>query len=174
MIQRAPIVIVPPETTPVSLDDIKQDLRVEGDDSDPKIERNLVEATQWLERRLSRALMTQTLEITLDTFPPDFIALPYGPVASIVSVEYDNATGTTVLDGSAYVLDGYNRLYPADTWPSDAVGVRVRFVAGVDDPFEIPEPIKAALRFKVQELLDGIDNARFINRELAQFWNPVA
>src|SRR5215216_4230393 len=153
MIQRPPIIIVPPTATVMSLDDVKLDLRVADDDSDPKIERNIHEATQYLERRLQRSLMTQTLEITLTTFPPDEIWIPYGPVTSIVSVEYDNINGTNIIDSADYVLDDYDRLFAADSWPFDAQVVRVRFVAGEADPFAVPAPIRSAFRMKVQELL---------------------
>jgi uncharacterized phiE125 gp8 family phage protein len=153
-------VITPPATEPVTLAEMRTQLGItDATDtaSDTTITRRIIEARQWVEGHIRRALITQTLEIRMDCFP-EFIFLPYPPVASITSVKYINTDGTeTTLGSSNYVLDDYP-LVPfireayGISWPSvrdEPNAVRVRYVAGYGVASSVPETIKEAIMMVV-------------------------
>lgn len=161
-------IITPPTVEPISLAEIKQDLRIDHPDSDESLTRMMAEAREWLETRLQFKLLTQTWEFVIDSFPVAEIRLPFGPVQTIASVKYDDADGLEqTIDPADYFLDNASFrvipepwLFPALSWPVtlDAVNaVRIRFVAGYATPALVPGPAKSAFRLKVRELYDGDD-----------------
>ena len=146
-----------PTTTPVDLDEVKAHLRVDFSDDDPLITALIDAATSYLDGWtgiLGRAMITQTWELALDDFPADAIYLPLGPLQSVASITYIDATGLpqTVPSVNYYVdtksLDGW--VVPnADTpWPETMYApnvVTVRFVCGYGDAPAVPQAIKQAM-----------------------------
>lgn len=160
--------ITAPTLEPISLDQIKRDLRVDHTDDDDSLQRMMVEARQWLETRLQSRFLTQTWEFIIDAFPTDEIRLPFGPVQSIASLNYDDTGGMQqTLPASEYYLDNASFrvapepwIFPTAAWPAtlDAVNsVRIQFVCGYPSADLVPGSIKAAFRLKVRELYDGDD-----------------
>lgn len=151
--------ITAPVDAPVSLDEMKEHLRVETDAEDDLITAYRDAAVAHLDGWrgiLGMALMAQVWELTLDEFPGDEIRLPLGPVINIVSVKYDDEDGDeTTIDAAEYDLDANDNpawLLPVDSWPTTLDGinaVRVRFTAGHATAAEVPEPIKQAIRLIV-------------------------
>jgi Phage gp6-like head-tail connector protein len=135
-----------PAAEPVSLQDAKLHLRVEVTDDDALISRLIKAARQQAETRLNRALVNQTWELVLDSWPlasPLNWGRPFGVIqslnmpaipaseiritnpdlASVTSISYLDPAGTTqVLDPATYVvLAGTpGRIFPATgrTWPA--------------------------------------------------------
>lgn len=149
--------IIPPVAEPVSLDEVKAHLRLETMDDDGLLVIYIAAARAWIDGKdgwLGRCLMTQTWELSLDTFPRSEVRLPLAPVQSIASVKYDDADGTeqTIVAGD-YYLDNTSDpswLLPlADVaWPTPLSGtntVRVQFVAGYPSAAEVPAPIRVAI-----------------------------
>jgi uncharacterized phiE125 gp8 family phage protein len=125
------ILITPPEDDVISLDEMKQHLRVEDTEQDALIGSLITAALSTLdpaaEGGLGRALRPQTWELQLDGFwhhswhgQGDFhptragvsnnriIALPFPPLISITSVKYDDTTGTEqeLTAGTGYQVIG--------------------------------------------------------------------
>jgi uncharacterized phiE125 gp8 family phage protein len=153
-------VITPPATEPVTLAEMRTQLGItDASDtaSDTTITRRIIEARQWVEAHIRRALITQTLEIRMDCFP-EYISLPYPPVISITSVKYIDTDGTEqTLGSSNYVLDDYP-LVPfireayGINWPSvrnEPNAVRIRYSAGYGAAASVPETIKEAIMLLV-------------------------
>jgi uncharacterized phiE125 gp8 family phage protein len=166
--------ITPPAAEPLSLAELKADLRVDHSDHDASLTRFLAEARSWVERRTQRAFLTQTWEAVLDVFPRYEIELPLLPVQSITSVKYDDVDDveqTLVLDTDYRFANG--RVYPVEAWPSTfAQGsntVRIRFVAGYATAAEIPRPLISAVRLKVTELYEGAPVGAAINSLLENY-----
>lgn len=85
-------VITPPLAELVSLETMKAHLRVDGTFDDALIVAYIQSARELGEGLARRAFLTQTLELTLDTFPADLISkLPRPPLQSVVSVKYRDA-----------------------------------------------------------------------------------
>lgn len=148
-------VVTAPAQEPLTLAQAKEHLRVDIANDDVLIQ-SLIRATrELLESELGRALVTQTLDYTLDAFPPGPLLLPRGPLQSVTSLTYiDSAGASQVWAASNYLVDLHSspsRISPAyaKSWPTlqDRIAaVTVRFVAGYGlTPTSVPGPIAQAL-----------------------------
>jgi uncharacterized phiE125 gp8 family phage protein len=173
--------ITPPAAEPVSLAEVKADLRIDHTDDDARLERLITEARQSIDGPrpwFVRSLMPQTWEVSLDAFPASEILLPTAPVQSITTVYYDDADGVQQeVPGADYYLDDAQEppwaIPVSGGWTaspmSAANAVRVRFVSGYADADAVPGSIKAAIRLMVQHAYDGADNAKTVDALLAQY-----
>jgi uncharacterized phiE125 gp8 family phage protein len=157
--------IVAPAVQPLTLEEVKQHLRVDYTDSDSIISAYIEAATSYVEGEHSftgRALVTQTWELVIDHFPVHEIKIPLPPLQSIDSIKYDDTAGDEqTLATTQYYVDDVSE--PAwvvpivGGWPTavlDAINsVRIRFTAGypatTDSPPDlrgnIPSAIKQAM-----------------------------
>lgn len=146
--------IVPPSIEPVSLAQAKTQLRVDHAHEDALIEMLIRAAREQAEHRTGRALITRTVELSLDAFPAGPIDLQMPIAQSIVSVSYVDAAGNVqVLDPLEYSLDAHTLpagwLHPSAAlgpWPATARtanAVRIEFVTGYGAaPESVPAPIR--------------------------------
>ena len=113
-------VVTPATGAAVSLADAKLHLRVDHDDEDDYIEGLVEAATAEIDSPrgwLGRSLITRTLRLTLDSWPPHTVRLPGVPVTSINSVEYRDRDGNLkTVDPADYEAD--LTAEPALLWPS--------------------------------------------------------
>lgn len=125
----APVRTAAPAATPVSVAEAKAHLRVESSDEDTLIAGLVSAATSHLDGwsgALGRAIVTQTWRQDFDGFPATrsrCMRLPLWPVASVTSVTYRDANGTTQTVSAA----DYSLL-------SDERGAFIRFVEDFDSP----------------------------------------
>lgn len=174
--------ITPPLLEPLTLAELKSDMRIDHSNDDATLTRTLAEGREWIERRLQTKLLTQTWEYIFDAFPATHveIRLPFGPVQDIEQIAYDDAEGLEqIMDPGDYYLDAvsYNVnhqpwVFPTTGWPTtlEAINaVRVRFIAGYETAAEVPPTIRAALRLKVRELFDGDDTISQVNNMLMNY-----
>lgn len=165
--------ITAPASEPVSLIEAKLHCKVDGSDDDALITALITSARMQAEHILGRALITQTWEQVLDTFPDSEIKIETTPIQSITSVKYIDTAGVeqTILS-SNYTLDLYGIIHwllPAANyaWPDTydmANAVKIRFVAGYGDAAAVPQPIKAWMLMAISTLYsqrDGIIDGRF-------------
>lgn len=158
--------ITPPATDPVSVEDARDRLRVDGSDDDVKLAAYIKAATRHAESFLKRALIDQTWELVLDKFPTNEIEIKKPPLIEVVSVKYDDANGDEqTVDPASYTVDAVSQpgwLLPASAWPTtfDAINaVRIRFRAGYLDQgvspavANVPDDIKHAILFEVGTFL---------------------
>lgn len=145
-------VITAPSEEPVTLDTAKMQCRVEHNLDDALINGYISAAREQAEHRTGRALITQTLEMVLDTFPDSEIELPLSPAISIVSVKYINTLGNEVtMATNAYALDNYglrNWVLPASgtEWPDTfemANAVKIEYTAGFGNASAVPQTVKS-------------------------------
>lgn len=148
--------ITPATALAVSLIDAKTHLRVDSSDDDTLITSLIKAATEVAEQFTGRAIMPQTWQLTLDSFP-DALQLTRVPVASVSSLQYTDSVGTLqTLDSSAYSLDnlddeGFAYVLPAygTTWPApraQANAVKCTFIAGWADAAAVPDGIKTFIK----------------------------
>ena len=75
--------------TPLTLTEAKAHLRYDLTTEDTLITTLIKVATEYAEKRLSRALITQTWDLYLEDFPAeDTIILPFPPLQTISHVKY--------------------------------------------------------------------------------------
>jgi uncharacterized phiE125 gp8 family phage protein len=115
--------------------------------------------------RLGRALITQTWELAIAQWPK-VVGLNVPPVQSVETVEYLDPNGAAkTLDAGKYRVRGLNSRGPAtvrpvegETWPAiadDPEAITITFKAGYgDDPSDVPEPIRQAIRLLVADWYD--------------------
>lgn len=131
-----------PAAEPISRANIKTKLGIASADtaSDTQIDWMIPAARRWVENRTGRALINQTWQFYMDSFPA-LIQLPMGNVSSITHVKYVATDGTlTTMSASDYQTDLVSipaRIapsYTATSWPSvrDSTlnAVEVQYVAG--------------------------------------------
>ncbi|MFD1304212.1 head-tail connector protein, partial [Methylobacterium marchantiae] len=155
--------ITAPTAEPITLDEAKAHLRVEGTDDDAYITSLIAAARQSVESLTGRALMSQAWELALDEFPRSCAAdyrslgryqaaidIPMPPLVSIESIKYVDTAGVQqTLDDSARQVDDYNapaRVVPAygTTWPAARCqpnAVLIRFACGYASAAAVPQEI---------------------------------
>lgn len=166
-----------PVTEPVTTAEAKTHLRIDHSDDDTYIGNLITAARIAVENYLHRALITQTLKLTLDNFPGTYrlfsslllgtqqpIRLPRSPLQSISSIQYvDDQGSTQTLSASKYRVDTESltpRIEPAfsEVWPSTRAvnnAVTVTFVAGYgDNASDVPEPIKQGIKLYIGTYYD--------------------
>ncbi len=155
-------VVTPPATPPVTLTEIKTHLRIEVSDSTQDVLlTDLAEAaTESLKEFLNRALVSQTVDYTIDRFPGvDSIKLPGGDLQSITSLTYTDSAGSpTVFASSNYFaltnrVPGWLNLGFQKLWPTATLqprgGIVIRYIVGYGAAAAVPAAIKRALLMQV-------------------------
>lgn len=163
----------PPGSEPVSLSEMKAHLRVDSSDEDALISGLISAARGRVENETSRALITQTLRLTLARFPDGrtSIMIPRPALQTVSSVSYYDSDGALqTLGSSAYVVQAdYEpaRLQLAesevDGWPdtdSDRLDtVQITYVAGWADANAVPTPLKSAIMLIAAHLFEHREEA---------------
>jgi uncharacterized phiE125 gp8 family phage protein len=155
--------LTPAVTTPVTLAEAKAHLRVIDNDDDAAIAAYIEAATKATEAFLGRALIDQTWQLVLDSFPTGTnleIKIPKPPLIEIVDIAYDDPGGAPVsIVADQYFVDNVSEpgwVVPANaslSWPapiSAINSVRIRFRAGYVDNNSppgaaVPGDIKSAI-----------------------------
>ena len=158
--------ITGPTVEPISLTDAKLHMRVTTATEDALITLMIMAAREECENIIRRALMTQTWEKYLDSFPAA-IELFYPPLQSVTSINYIDAAGNSqLLASTEYVVDDKQEpawIVPADLkfWPlTRAVinAVTVLFVCGYGSAdTAVPKAIRNWLLIRIGDL--------FLNRQ---------
>lgn len=141
-------VITAPTEEPVSTETAKLFLRVDASAEDTLIASLIKAAREKGEELSRRAFVTQTLEMIVDDFPPNYALKVARPrLQSVTSVTYYDEDNNSAV-WTDYVVNA--RSEPGtiifDSLPSVALmesgGVVVRFVAGYGAASAVPERIK--------------------------------
>lgn len=159
-----------PNLEPVTLEEAKLHLRVDGSEEDLLISTLITTAREYCETWQARAYVTQTWELVLDTFPykKDHIIIPLPPLQAVESLKYKDKEGAeTTWDSSNYIIvttsqPGRLVLAYGKVWPSvllqPAGAISIRFNAGYWDAAAVPEKFKAAIKLIVAYLYEHRDN----------------
>jgi len=131
-----------PAAEPITRANVKIKLGISTGDtsSDTQIDWMIPAARRWVENRINRALINQTWQLFIDSFP-SIIELPMGTVSSVTHVKYTDENGTVkTLSTADYQTDLISipaRIapsYDAVTWPNTRSNtfnaVEVQYVAG--------------------------------------------
>ncbi len=157
------VLSAPPASEPLTIAEAKLHLRVDESDEDELLSALIIAARQAAEARTARALMPQTWQLFLPSFPLDDAALrlPRPPFISLTSIVYADTTGVQqTMDEGAYTLVRdrfFTAMRPAfgTLWPTTRVvdnAVCVTFQAGYAGASVVPEPIKAWMKIMIGTL----------------------
>lgn len=163
-----PKVITPPASLPVSLTSAIAAARADGAGLDAEVEQAVRTYTDEAEFETQRALIEQTLQVTMDRFSP-VIELPRPRLLSVVHVKFIDPEGVQrTLDPQDYTVDTDSepgRLLPAPgkAWPSTAArinAVEIRYIAGYGPtPDDVPDSVKGFILRRVAEQFAQISAA---------------
>lgn len=130
-------------TYPVSVDDLKEWLRVDHDADDFMLTALIKAATAECENKLWDQLTYKDYSLTLDDFPDDGAVIELsGHPGTITSIEYNDGTEDLTLSSDDYLIttdgDAWSVSPVATDWP-DAVSVEISCKSGESAQ---PEEIK--------------------------------
>ncbi len=94
-----------PTLEPITAAEVKTYARIDGDDEDTLIGTFITAVRQATEQYLGRALITQTITLSMDYWPSLVIELPRPPLISVTSVSTvdEDDTSTTYSSDNYYV-----------------------------------------------------------------------
>lgn len=155
-----PRVITPPAELPVTLAAAIGAARADGAGLDAEVEQAVRTYTEEAEFETQRAIIEQTLQVTMPRFEP-VIELPRPRLLSVVHVKFINPAGQQqTLDPQDYTVDTESepgRLLPAPgkAWPATAAridAVEIRYIAGYGpDHTSVPDSVKGFILRRVAE-----------------------
>lgn len=132
--------ITPPAVEPVTLAEVKAQLRIDTDDEKALLEGYIQAAREDCEDFAGRSFVLREVEYILDRFPAhDRIMLPRPPVAEVLSVEYRDKDGAWHELDSSHWLPALSEppaviLARGKSWPRSelylAEAVRVTYLSG--------------------------------------------
>lgn len=142
-----------PGSEPVTLDEAKLWLKVDGSDEDALITSLIVVARQVCETYAGLSFITQTRQVKLDRFCGDVI-LPYGPVTSVTQfIYFDPDDAEQEITEDDYTLDIQSGLAKIrigeEGWPStnrQLNNVAITYEAGYATAADVPEVAKLAIK----------------------------
>ncbi len=160
-----------PVAEPLSLEEIKEHLRVDAADEDALIADYIAAARGAAEAYTGRAFVTQTWQAHFTGWPADgVLELPLPPLQSVAWVKYTpvlaggGAGVLTTLSASVYRVvtalePGCVVLAPNQSWPSETLDaglpVVVQFVCGYGAAAAVPAGVKQALRWLVGHMSEN-------------------
>ena len=162
-----------PTAEPLSLQEVKEYLRVDDATDERVVQPLITAARQFAEEHMNRALMQQTFTLMIDAVidqdqplyegmrtAPDlnyyknYIVLPKSPVQSVTSVKtFNDSDEATTMAATKYYVDTQREparivLRTGETFPTAlrvANAIEVIYVAGYTSAFTIPEPIRLGM-----------------------------
>jgi uncharacterized phiE125 gp8 family phage protein len=143
-----------PTTEPITLDEAKAWLKIDGTDEDTLLTSLITSARIACENYSGLSFITQSRTVKLDRLYGDVI-LPYGPVTAITSVVYkdpDDDTDVTFTPANYYVdyQSGLAKIRVNDDgWPDTnrtLNNVVITYVAGYANAAAVPEIAKTAIK----------------------------
>ncbi len=146
--------IAGPALEPLSLDETKAHLRVDGSDEDAIIQSLILTSRLHIEAALGLGLITQSWRLILDAWPSGGeIKIPMRPLQSVSEVRVLSSNGAAeAIAESHYIVDATSlpgRLVFAGAMPRPgrkANGIEIDFMAGYGAaPEDVPQPIRQAL-----------------------------
>lgn len=149
-----------PAAEPLSLDEAKAHLRVDGTEEDGLISSLITTSRLHVEAALGLALIVQTWRWQADRWPDagdGVIELGVRPVLTVDAVSVTGADGmAAVLDPATYSVDiagGVARLAALADWPAPGArlgGAIIDFTAGYGSAAsDVPAPLRQALKLLV-------------------------
>ena len=156
-----------PLITPITLAEVKEQLRVEANDDDTMLTRLIDVAVAYTDVRgaLGQAMITQKWGQWIDSTPPQSVSLVLGPVQGVTSVKYYDTDGNLQTDDiNNYEVFGTQfatKISPKSgfSWPvaqdrQDAIKIEYEIGYG-DATTDVPQTIRHALMLMVGHWYDN-------------------
>ena len=156
-----------PLITPITIEEVKAQLRVEHDDDDTILTRLIDVAVTYTDVRgaLGQAMITQKWAQWINANPPQNVSLILGPVQDVTAIKYYDTDGVLQTDDinnyQVFGTDFATVISPKDsfTWPvsqqrSDAIKIEYEIGYG-DEITSVPQTIRHALMLLIGHWYDN-------------------
>lgn len=149
-----------PTFTPVTLTELKRNLRIEHSDQDELLQDLIDRAVAASQSATGRQYASAVITAYLDEYPvTNIVEIERGPVAEIISVKYlaPGASVLTTLDAAKYQLDNVDltarlRFLESFSCDTDRMNViEIEFTAGWEAPGDIPADLREAVILRAHE-----------------------
>ena len=148
-------VITPPVIEPVSLSEVKEYVKLDGEDEDVLLENLIASARITVEKLLGRSLLKQSIALRLDNWPRQVLNLPRSPIISVTAIRTVDEEGvkTTYNANNYYIIGGNkaqiiiksNSIFPVN-YNRTHGGFEVEYIAGYgEEQKDVPENIRQAI-----------------------------
>ena len=176
-------IVTPPSEEPITLDEVRDHLRIDDTGQDATITGYLVAARTLAELWCRRALITQTRDLWLETWPwADRIDIPNPPLQSVTWVKYyDTASVAYTMSTDDYLVNSHQEpgqvvLGYGKSWPSATLrpgpAINVRYVCGFGTPSQVPAIYKQGILLIVGHFFENREEVSPANVRLQQM--PLA
>lgn len=161
------------DSSPVDVDDVKLDLRIDGTDDEETIERMIRTAARLIEDRSGFVILQGEFEVLVDCFAP--VEIMRGPFREMVSIKaMTGRNDWTDVDAADFRVIEKTRsfeLSPFLPWTAPELytpraGVAIRFKAGFDNTDSAQSGDDHPLDDKLQGILIALVGHYYENREL--------
>lgn len=153
------VLVTPAAQLPVTLDEFKDHLKIDGTNEDDILTAYLTASTEVVQELQWRQLVNATYELRIDSFgfSNSRITLPKAPLQSIESIKYVDPNGDVQTlaadqyDVTVVSSNDYGSVAPSfsNSWPSirsEKHAVRINFVGGYGTKTDVPDTTKAAIK----------------------------
>lgn len=173
----ADVIYTAPTSEAITLDEAKEHMLVEITEDDVLISGLIKAARAYCEQYQNRAIITQTRELWLDSFPAGtYIEIPMAPLASVTHIKYYGTDNTEyTMTNTEYFVDsksfvGRVGLAYGCSWPTTTLrpfnGVVVRYVCGAATA---TEEVKQALKLLVAHWYENREAVGAIQNKQLEF-----
>lgn len=148
-------VTTPPTLEPITLEEVKAQLRREDSDEDAHLDLLIITAREFCEGHIELALLDQEITAFIDAFSSE-IVLPRANLLSVTSITYIDSSGDSqTVPNSTYQVHtgkrGFVSLAQGEEWPVDLaiqrLPITVTYRAGFGVAREdVPKTIKHAMK----------------------------
>jgi uncharacterized phiE125 gp8 family phage protein len=136
-----------PTEEPLSLEDLKTQLRIDTDTEDDLILRLARAAREQVEQLTGRAMLTQSWQQSFDDWGEGSLFLDIAPARAVTEVSVLQEDGSEeIIPAADYLLNGQRVVFtgamPKPSFPQN--GIHVTFEAGQSDAADIPAALVQA------------------------------
>lgn len=154
------ILVTPPESEPVTLEQVKDFLLVDGTQDDNTLNLLIKTAREAAEQFMNRAIINQGYKLIIDQFNDrDYINLPKGLVQEVTGITVYNLNNTSyTVDPSIYTIVSQDRiaLNYDQVWPlalRNRASVEINYTVGYGaDSTSVPASIQMAILLHVSAM----------------------